>query len=350
MANHSPLFLYDALYCSEEDNWEGEVVDIFHEQEDQGENTSVFPQNSSPVDLNWEEDELTSVFSKQEQNQLYKKLEINPCLAKSRRDAVDWMMKVNAHYSFTALTSVLAVNFLDRFLFSFDLQTEKPWMTQLTAVACLSLAAKVEETQVPLLLDLQVVDSKYVFEAKTIQRMELLVLSTLQWRMNPVTPLSFIDYMTRRLGFKDYLCWEFIRRCELIVLSIISDMRFIPYLPSEIASAIMLHVINGIEPSLGDEFETQLFGILGIDKEKVNNCREMIIELGSRYYGNQSNKRKYGSDPGSPNCVMDVSFSSDNSNDSWAVGSKSSSVSSSPAAKKLRAVSGMNHENAIILS
>ena len=61
-----------------------------------------------------------------------------------------------------------------------------------------------------------------MFEAKTIQRMENLVLSTLQWRMNPVTPVSFLDYITRRLGLKNYLCWELLRRCEIIVLSIIS--------------------------------------------------------------------------------------------------------------------------------
>lgn len=110
----------------------------------------------SEPDLYWEDDELSSLFAKQEQNHLFNKLEINPSLAEARREAVHWMLKVNAHYSFTALTAVLAVNYLDRFLFSFHFQTEKPWMTQLTAVACLSLAAKVEETQVPLLLDLQV--------------------------------------------------------------------------------------------------------------------------------------------------------------------------------------------------
>ncbi|KAI8017255.1 Cyclin-D3-1 [Camellia lanceoleosa] len=44
---------------------------------------------------------------------------------------------------------------------------------QLVAVACLSLAAKVEETQVPFLLDFQVEESKFIIEAKTIQRMEL---------------------------------------------------------------------------------------------------------------------------------------------------------------------------------
>jgi cyclin D3 len=64
-------------------------------------------------------------------------------------------------------------------------------------------------------------DSKYVFEAKTIQRMEILVLSTLKWKMNPITPISFLDYIIRRLGLKDYLCLEFLKRCERIVLSVV---------------------------------------------------------------------------------------------------------------------------------
>ena len=38
------------------------------------------------------------------------------------------------------------------------LQKGKAWMIQLLSVACLSLAAKMEETEVPLLLDLQVME------------------------------------------------------------------------------------------------------------------------------------------------------------------------------------------------
>lgn len=68
----------------------------------------------------------------------------------------------------------------------------------------------------------QVKDTKYVFEAKTIQRMELLVLSTLQWKMHPVTPLSFLDHIIRRLGLKTHLHWEFLRRCERLLLSVVS--------------------------------------------------------------------------------------------------------------------------------
>ena len=71
------------------------------------------------------------------------------------------------------------------------------------------------------MLCFQVQDTKYVFEAKTIQRMELLVLSTLKWKMHPVTPLSFLDHIIRRLGLKTHLHWEFLRRCEHLLLSVL---------------------------------------------------------------------------------------------------------------------------------
>ncbi|GMI89698.1 CYCLIN D3;1 [Hibiscus trionum] len=323
--NLDSSFVFDALYCSEE-NWEDEEESCF-------DNGGFNKSNPFPVlleqDLFWEDDELSSLLSKEVQNQLFDSVEADRNLAKARREAVEWVLKVNAHYSFSALTAVLAVNYLDRFLFSFKFQSEKPWTTQLAAVACLSLAAKVEETQVPLLLDLQVEETRFVFEAKTIQRMEVLVLSSLQWKMNPVTPLSFLDFIARRLGLKDHLCWEFLRRCDRILLSAISDSRFMCYLPSVMATATMLHVVDSVEPSLRVEYENQLLGILGIDKDKVNECCELIMES---VEGNPSKKRGFSSIPGSPNGVIDVLFSSDSSNDSWGVASSSPE----PMSKKSR--------------
>ncbi|GAV69419.1 Cyclin_N domain-containing protein/Cyclin_C domain-containing protein [Cephalotus follicularis] len=356
----NPTLLLDTLYCSEE-NWVEEVREVyFPEDVEDNYYHSNNDNKANPChilveqDLYWEDEELSSLLSKEVQNQLYKNLEVNSSLAGLRNEAVDWMLKVNAHYSFSALTAVLAVNYLDRFLFSFHFQREKPWMTQLAAVACLSLAAKVEETQVPLLLDLQVEESRFVFEAKTIQRMEVLVLSTLKWEMNPVTPLSFIDYITRRLGLRDNLCWEFLRRCDRILLYVISDSRFMPYLPSVMATATMLHVVNGVEPCLGVEYKNQLLGIFGIDKDKVEQCCKLIMELASGGLGNKSKKRKFGSIPGSPNGVMDVSFSSDSSNDSWAVAASSVSSSPEPLSKKSRTqdqlLERLNHAAADILS
>lgn len=61
----------------------------------------------------------------------------------------------------------------------------------------------------------------------------------------------------------------------------------------------------------------------------MNECYKLMLETsGSHdYIQKQSHKRKQMTIPGSPNGVIDVSFSSDTSNDSWAV---ASSVSSSP--------------------
>lgn len=57
-------------------------------------------------------------------------------------------------------------------------------------MACLSLAAKLEEKIVPPLSEFCVED--YLFENSVIQRMELLVLNTLEWKMGAIAPFDFI--------------------------------------------------------------------------------------------------------------------------------------------------------------
>ncbi|GMH13829.1 hypothetical protein Nepgr_015670 [Nepenthes gracilis] len=340
-----PFAIDDGLYCEEEHWEEGVREGCFFEEnfctndDSVSDDESNLPLQLTDRDLYWEDHELSTLLSKEEENPLKENVVTNFSLSAVRSEAVVWMLRVHAYYSFSALTAILSVNYLDRFLFSFEFQREKPWLTQLAAVACLSLAAKVEETYVPLLLDFQVEETEYVFEARTIQRMEILVLSTLEWKMSPVTPHSFLDYITRRLGLKDHLCWEFLWRCERVLLSTISDFRFMRYLPSVIASATMLHVVNNLEPCIGNEFQNQLSGILGTDKDKVEGCFQLILELASGGKILLSNKRKSVSLPGSPNGVVDVSFSSDITNDSWSV---ASSVSSSPEpqSKKIRAGDG----------
>ncbi|OMO74023.1 hypothetical protein CCACVL1_17005 [Corchorus capsularis] len=352
--------LLDALYC-EEEKWEVEEEDDFGEvlQEEMsfcnninGRNPSLFPLLLLEQDLFWEDEELLSLFSKEQQQQAEVVHHNNgdeitdESFVLARREAIEWMLKVNARYGFTALTAVLSINYLDRFLTSFHFQSDKPWMIHLVAVTCLSLAAKVEETQVPLLLDLQVEETKYVFEAKTIQRMELLVLSTLKWKMHPVTPLSFLDHIIRRLGLKTHLHWEFLKRCERLLLCIISDSRSVSYLPSVLATATMMHVIDQVEPFNPIDYQNQLLSVLKTSKDKVNECYKLILDLSrgpqnNEYYNNsQSLKRKIGSTsvPSSPSGVINAAFSSDSSNDSWGVGWSASSTPEPPPFKKSRRV------------
>ncbi|KAG6527049.1 hypothetical protein ZIOFF_009137 [Zingiber officinale] len=134
-------------------------------------------------------------------------------LQSARTVAVEWVARAARRHGFSAVTALLAVNYLDRCFLPCNargellrLQDDKPWMGRLAAVACLSLATKVEETRVPLSVDLQMPetpeDGGFVFEPKTVRRMELLVLFALRWRMNPATPLSFLHHFFPRLHSK----------------------------------------------------------------------------------------------------------------------------------------------------
>lgn len=66
------------------------------------------------------------------------------------------------------------------------------WAIRLLSIACLSLAAKMEECQVPSLSEYDVEECS--FDADVIQRMELLVLNTLEWKMICVTPFTYLSY------------------------------------------------------------------------------------------------------------------------------------------------------------
>ncbi|CAN1801007.1 CYCD3-1 [Linum perenne] len=166
-----------------------------------------------------DDEELCSLFDKERGVEL-KTAARNPV---ARRRAVEWIVKVNNHYEFSTLTAFLAINYLDRFIAGPC--NEKPWTIQLVAVGCLSLAAKVEETDVPLLLDLQIDRTRYLFEAKTIQRVELLILSELGWRMHPVTPISFMDHIVERMRLKGNAHWDFLSRCHRLLLCLLSGKK-----------------------------------------------------------------------------------------------------------------------------
>lgn len=322
----NPIFVLDGLFCEEH----------FEEQEDLGvlsleQEISTTLSNNKPIslfehDFFWENDELLCLLSKEKLNLFNFEDE---SVMQSRKEAIDWILRVCSHYGFNGLTVALAVNYFDRFLSSFNIQNDKPWMSQLVAVACLSLAAKVEETQVPVLVDLQVEESRFLFDSRSIQRMELLVLSSLEWKMNPVTPFSFFDHIIRRLELESCPHWEFLRRCDSLFHSIVTDSRILCYLPSVIATAIMCLVIKEVDLINAPGYQNELMGILKISKDRVDECCNLITKLlGDCDYKKYPNhKRKYCPVPSSPNGVINGYFICDSASDSWTI---TSSVSSSP--------------------
>ncbi|XP_028771875.1 cyclin-D4-1-like [Neltuma alba] len=197
----------------------------------------------------------------------------------ARKEAVDWIEKVREHFGFSPLCTYLSINYLDRFLSSYELPKGKGWTMQLLAVACLSLAAKMEEAEVPLSVDLQVGGSKFVFEARTIQRMELLVLSTLRWRMQAITPFSFIDYFLFKLNDDQKPEGSSISRSIQIISSTARGVDLLEFRPSEVAAAVAICVVRETQ-TVNTE---KAISVLSqhVEKERVVECLKIIKEMAS---------------------------------------------------------------------
>jgi cyclin D1/2/4 len=205
--------------------------------------------------------------------------------------------QVQEYQNFGPLTVALSVNYMDRFLSRHHLPQSKPWMFQLLSVACISLAAKMEETEVPILLDLQVQDDvEQIFEAHTIQRMELLVLSTLEWRMSSVTPFSYIDYYFHKLGISNTLLRALLSRVSEISLATARDTRFLIYLPSVVAAAATISSLEEVTALQAADLH-QAFVDLSIDVDALKKCyqdmqNELLVDSHCQWQQQQQSKRK----------------------------------------------------------
>ncbi|XP_022956350.1 cyclin-D1-1-like isoform X1 [Cucurbita moschata] len=200
--------------------------------------------------------------------------------AAARLDSVAWILKVQAYYGFQPLTAYLSVNYLDRFLCSRRLPQTNGWPLQLLSVACLSLAAKMEEPLVPALLDLQVEGAKYIFEPRTICRMELLVLRVLDWRLRSVTPFNFIAFFACKLDPSGDFIGFLISRATEIIVSNIREVIFLDNWPSCIAAAALLCAANEV-PGLSvvnpEHAESWCSGLR--KQENITGCYRLMQEI-----------------------------------------------------------------------
>lgn len=120
---------------------------------------------------------------------------------------------------------------------------------------------------------MQIGKPKFIFEAKGIQRMELLVLSHLNWKMQSITPCSFVDYFLRKMTNDPYPTDSSMLRSLELILSITKCIHFtekfcflnydqwgayweinagidlLEFKPSEIAAAVAIFVSKDLQES-----------------------------------------------------------------------------------------------------
>ncbi|XP_055821100.1 cyclin-D4-2-like [Solanum dulcamara] len=226
----------------------------------------------------------------------------------SREQILDWICKVHSQFKFGPLCLYLSVNYLDRFLSVFELPEEKEWTMQLLGIACVSIAAKMEEIEVPLSIDLQIEETQFVFEESTIQRMELVVLKTLNWRMHAVTPFSYIDYFLKKINGEQIVSRSSMLKATNLIIGTLKGIHFLEFKPSEIAAAVAIYVVKNETGGI----EKPTFALLQqVQEDKVKKCVELITE--------SSLLSDFGAStlvvPPSPTGVWDVASSSDMSDD-----------------------------------
>ncbi|KZV56990.1 hypothetical protein F511_27948 [Dorcoceras hygrometricum] len=190
----------------------------------------------------------------------------------ARQNSINYILKVHAAYRFKPVTAFLSVNYFDRFLSSHTLP-ESGWPFQLLSVACLSLAAKMEEMYVPLLMDLQIFEPTHIFESKTVQRMELCVMATLDWRLRSVTPFDYLHYFASKVPSAAASRFHSILSLASdIILSSARVMDFSIFPPSVMsAAALMISAAGEAESLISLENFNER-----VDREMVSSCHQLM--------------------------------------------------------------------------
>ncbi|PKA53642.1 Cyclin-D5-1 [Apostasia shenzhenica] len=160
-------------------------------------------------------------------------------LRRARFESIRWILKTNSCFGFGSQTAYLAVTYFDRFFLLRTIDETKIWAMRLLSIACLSLAAKMEECSPPALPEFR--QGEYQFSSRIVQRMELLVLDTLEWRLSSVTPFSYLSYF----AFKFHSGCSpknLISQAIWFIFVILEDsgMNIVDFRPSTIAAAAIL--------------------------------------------------------------------------------------------------------------
>ncbi|KAG6485794.1 cyclin-D5-3-like [Zingiber officinale] len=224
----------------------------------------------SPFSVTLEtDDEYIGSLLRRESCFLHPKLD-SSSMESARPDVVRWIMKMKAFFGLCSRTAYVALSYFDHFTHrTIDLTKGKRWKIQLLSVACLSLAVKMEERRGLSLTEFQT--ENYWFDGKVVQRMELLVLSTLEWRMSRVTPFSYLNHCSSKA-----MGWKAIE----LIFENIEAMNLVAYRASSIAAASILAAQDNerlTQKSLKSKMSSVPW-MRSLNSDEVFSCYIMMIQ------------------------------------------------------------------------
>ncbi|KAL5205291.1 hypothetical protein ABZP36_033500 [Zizania latifolia] len=210
----------------------------------------------------------------------------------ARLAAVKWILETRGYFGFGHRTAYLAIAYFDRFWLRRRVdRAAMPWAARLLSIACVSVAAKMEEYRSPALSEFDA-GGGYEFCSGSIRRMELLVLSTLGWRMGAVTPFDYLPCFSSRLhrhgggggGGGGHDATMVALKAIGFILATAEDGSVLDYRPSTVAAAAILAGSCGALLTK-DALESKMSNISPsslIEKEHVHDCYSMMIGASNR--------------------------------------------------------------------
>uniref|UniRef100_A0A165ZB17 Cyclin-like domain-containing protein n=1 Tax=Daucus carota subsp. sativus TaxID=79200 RepID=A0A165ZB17_DAUCS len=206
-----------------------------------------------------EDDEFFRVSVRKEPASASSLMNAGDWIVSARSDCIRWIFNAMTLMGLQLRTAYLSVAYFDKFLSRRMIDNDKYWAVRLLSVACLSLAAKMEECKVHSLEDFSMED--YCFEGQVIQRMEILVLNTLEWEMNLITPFHYLPYFVSK--FWDRNPPRNVVPMDLIY-AIIKDVELMSSRSSVIAAAATLLTLDETltRQSIETKIETFACGVL----------------------------------------------------------------------------------------
>ncbi|XP_015070446.1 putative cyclin-D6-1 [Solanum pennellii] len=206
--------------------------------------------------------------------------------------------------------SYLAINYLDRFLSFHSLSDAKPWILNLIAVSCVSLAFKMKKTEYSV-TDIQQ-DAGTIFDIETIKRMELLILGSLKWRMRSITAFAFINFFVSLFKFKDLPFQQPLKaRAIEIIFTSQNEIKILQFKPSIISASALLCASHELFPLQFSCYKTAIINCSYVHKDDLLSCYNVTQEITKKEY---ESILEIVSSTSTPVNVLDVqmSWSSDN--------------------------------------
>ncbi|MCQ2819673.1 MAG: hypothetical protein MJ252_20605 [archaeon] len=103
----------------------------------------------------------------------------------------DWIMQISEEFAFKRDTFHYCINYINRYLYKTNnLKKEK---VQLIGVTCLGIAAKIEEVQIPKLIEYSN-STENIYSIQDIIECEKEVLKVLQWKIVPITINCWLNW------------------------------------------------------------------------------------------------------------------------------------------------------------